>query len=88
MRLIPFLATICRNFVKYWTSVWGARMAHITYQIYLYMNSLVFDTEIMPAHQVFIKALLLATEYYCFNIASSSIDALASWNSCAASTVS
>lgn len=51
-------------------------MAYVAYRIWLYMNSLVFDTEIVSAHQVLERALSLATKYYHFDIANSFVDTL------------
>lgn len=56
-------------------------MAYVTYHIWLSKNSLVFETEIVPAHRVQDGALSLAIEYGCFNIIRSIVDALSPWDS-------
>lgn len=55
-------------------------MAYVTYQIWLYRSSLVFNTKIMHAHQILERALFLIARYYHFDTASSSVDALAAWD--------
>lgn len=56
-------------------------MACIAYRIRLSKNSLVFDTEIVSVHRVLDTTISLATEYRRFDTVTSSIDALAPWNS-------
>lgn len=86
--LILFLVMICKSFAEGWTSIWGVKIAYVTYQISLFRNNLIFNTEIMPTHQILERALSLVTKYYSFDTASLPIDAIESWDFHATSAIS
>lgn len=81
--LSPFLDVLCQSSIKI-----VGHLAYIVYQIWLSRNSLVFEAKVIPTHQVLEKAIYMVGEYYHFNAASPSLEALGSWGSHATSVAS
>lgn len=81
----PFLDRIHRSSEEERIGIWRARLAYITYQIWLFKYNLVFDVEVAPMHMG--KALCLYMKYNYFDTVDWPLDAPKHYDSLAAMAV-